>query len=348
MKKIHLLLLLCLSVSGFGQTGNIRLGLISPTPHNLERIEYLIENKMIQIENLEIVGIFHASQAALMEAVKESASERSYSNFSLFTIEGSIHIDSLFIENRCTRDFIELFSVTDGILFLGGPDIPPVLYGENTFLTTEIMPLERLWELSLMFHLTGGSQNREWIPLLEKRPGYVVLGICLGMQMMSVAGGGSMVQDIPYQIYQKSSFESIMEMEPDNQHKNYRYKIDNWSENTTLFHFHRIRVVQGGNLDFGSGLLTPRVTSVHHQAIRELGANLKVAATSMDQKVIESIENIRYPNVYGVQFHPEFSIIYKQPEFETLYGNGAVLKEDDRNFHRLFWRDFSKRFVIQN
>jgi glutamine amidotransferase len=65
-------------------------------------------------------------------------------------------------------------------------------------LTTELIPNERNWELSFLFHLLGGSQNNGFIPLLEQKPDYLILGICLGMQLMckSTEEGNTSCMDI--------------------------------------------------------------------------------------------------------------------------------------------------------
>jgi hypothetical protein len=58
-------------------------------------------------------------------------------------------------------------------------------------------PHRHYLELSFLFHLLGGFQDESFLPLLEERPEYPVLGICLGMQSMNVATGGDMIRIFP-------------------------------------------------------------------------------------------------------------------------------------------------------
>jgi putative glutamine amidotransferase len=164
------------------------------------------------------------------------------------------------------------------------------------------------------------------------------------MQEMNVASGGSLYQDIPFQIYKKKTYESVIEQDVEKQHKNYQKRINNWSGRSPILHFHRIRVTQNSALDHKLSD-KPLVTSVHHQSVKKLGKNFQVIATSLDKKVIEAISSSKYKNVYGVQFHPEFSILYKQKEFENTRNNPVSFNQYDKQFHRLFWADFSKKLI---
>lgn len=85
---------------------------------------------------------------------------------------------------------------------------------KTRFITTEIIEQIRHWEISFMVHLIGGSQNHEVTPLLEQNPDFTIMGICLGMQIMNIAAGGSLYQDIPAQIYGVEFCEEIATLPP--------------------------------------------------------------------------------------------------------------------------------------
>ena len=340
MKKGILILLFIAFFSGFCQANLIRLGLINPTPQNLEKIVFLIDNGYIELDSIEIVGIYHESQNNLIKWTNEFIEENGYTNISVLTIKNSIPFDSLFVKNECTNEFKEVFLKTEGLIFLGGADISPKLFGEKTFLTTELIPSERNWEISFLFHLLGGFQNIDFVPLLEQKPNYLILGICFGMQAMNVASGGSLHQDIPFQIYKKTTYESILNQDSEKQHKNYRNRINNWTDSGLILHFHHIRIIPNSILDYEQ-IKNPLTTSVHHQSVKKLGKNFKVSAVSMDKKVIEAMENSRYPNVYGIQFHTEFPILYKHTEFKDSQDKIISFDCMDRQFHLLFWKNFS-------
>jgi putative glutamine amidotransferase len=90
-----------------------------------------------------------------------------------------------------------------------------------------------------------------------------------------------------------------------------------------------------------------QVVSVHHQAIEKLGKDLVILATSPDGKIVEGVRHKRFPNVLGVQFHPEkrllwdADIIYqKRPGDGQTNHIAAWYKKDKKAqaFHRAYWR----------
>lgn len=344
MKKTGLILILATLISGLVQARVIKLGLINPTPRNIEKIIFLKSNGLINIDSLEIVGIYHATQTDLIKMTNSFIVNDSIADFSILTIKNSISIDSLFCENNCSSEFEEIFSKTDGLIFLGGADILPSIYGEKTFLTTELIPNERNWEISFLFHLLGGFQNKDFIPVIEQKPEYLILGICLGMQELNVACGGTLCQDIPFKIYKKRTYESVIEQNPENQHKNYQNRINSGDNENLILHFHHIRIMKNSVLDFEQ-IQNPLVTSVHHQSVDKLGKDFQIIATSLDKKVIEAISHSKYKNVYGIQFHTEFSILYKQQDFKDSKNNPIKLVGNDKLFHEIFWKDFSNRLI---
>jgi putative glutamine amidotransferase len=79
--------------------------------------------------------------------------------------------------------------------------------------------------------------------------------------------------------------------------------------------FHRIRLGRDSiflrRMGF-AGADRPFVATAHHQAIGKLGAGLRVTATSLDGKIVEAAEHSLFPNVLGIQFHPERHTLYRK------------------------------------
>ena len=321
----------------------VRLGVVNPTPGNLGNTLNLMKKGYLKADSIAIIGIYHQSQSSSIASSEEFIRKNRHENITLEKIKGFISIDSLFVENSCTKEFADIFDKTDALLLFGGADIPPSVYGEETFLTTEPVSGGKNWELSFLFHLIGGSQNPNYKPLLEKKPDFPVLGICLGMQEMNVASGGSLYQDIPFQIYGKTTFESLQKLGSENVHKNYWDRMDNENE-YSFIHFHPIRISEGSFLKFNGISENPVVASVHHQSPKKIGKGFKIAATSMDGKVVEALQHTRYRNVYGIQFHTDFSSLYEENrEFIVSPNEKWVVSSEMRKFYRLFWGDFNRR-----
>jgi len=55
--------------------------------------------------------------------------------------------------------------------------------------------------------------------------------------------------------------------------------------------------------------------------------------------------SIKYKNVYGIQFHPEFEILYKRQAFVNSKNEKVILDNNDQLFHKYFWRDLSDRLT---
>lgn len=325
MKRlISVALFLFFSISGPAQQyfntpaddENQVLLLMNPTVNNLKTVFYLIDNQIFPVpDQLRFVGFYHASQTYDFSKSADFIRESGRKNFFL-QVCNDLPGQLLYRENPCSDDFRKAFAGSRGVIFFGGPDIPPAIYGEETNLLTQITDYHRhTFEASFLFHLLGGFQNEEFIPMLEQKPGYLVMGICLGMQTMNVATGGSMIQDIPTEIYHLTTAEQVLAMEQDNQHRNYhtQFGID---DDVMWGSFHRIKISMPDRLQVfltGSGA-QPAVLSSHHQAAEKIGKGFEVAATSSDGKIPEILLHKRYKNVIGFQFHPEPSFLYKPDE----------------------------------
>lgn len=327
------------SITSFSQSSCKRIGLVYPTVKNLDKLDYLVSSELIIVGCVEVLGIFHASQIQEIQETKDSIDNYPNLNLSLRIIEGEVGFKELFQKNIFSSDFNSIFKETDAMLFFGGPDIPPSVYGKEVFLTTHTYPKERTWEISFLNYLIGGKENES--PLLSTRNDYLVLGICLGMQEMNVSNGGTLKQDIPMEIYKKNNYESIVKMPINQQHRNYLSKLDDkWKDSTGIV-FHTVK-----SLDLGSNF-SPSVASIHHQCVDSLGPDFKVVYFSEDEKVVEGIEHINYKNVYGVQFHPEISDLYQNKSFKTPGNLDFKLDVQSLDFHKQFWADFSIRLNNQ-
>ncbi|MDO5523672.1 MAG: gamma-glutamyl-gamma-aminobutyrate hydrolase family protein [Bacteroidia bacterium] len=345
-KSILFTLLIFHLLIACAQTKKIsRLGIVNPTAGNLSNTINLINKGYLQADSIAIVGIFHQSQASSIASSEEFIRKSSYKNIAIEKIQGRVSLDSLFVENGCTKEFEEIFDKVDAIILFGGADIPPSVYGEETFLTTELISGGKNWELSFLFHLIGGSQNINFEPFLEKNPDFPILGICLGMQEMNVASGGSLYQDIPFQVHGKTTFESLLTLGAEHIHKNYWNRMDNENE-YSFIHFHPIKIPEESFLKFNGVSATPTVASVHHQSPKKLGKGFAIAATSIDGKVVEALQHTQFKNVYGIQFHTDFSVLYDEGRtFNVSPSEIVELSEDTKMFHKLFWEDFSRRLV---
>ncbi len=168
------------------------------------------------------------------------------------------------------REYAELL---DGLVLQGGADVSPHVYGQE--------PLNPAWA-------GDPVRDRYEIELIEGflQLGKPLLGICRGCQLLNVAFGGSLYQDLPSQ-------------RPDA-----RTHVDAAMYDELL---HGIEFVPGSRLSVLYGPdCVPVVNSIHHQAIDRLGGDLVVEARSLEDGVVEAIRGIGSLAVSGVQWHPEF------------------------------------------
>jgi putative glutamine amidotransferase len=330
------------------------LVLAHPTAYNLRTFVNLIEKEMIQLENTRIVGVFHEKERYNYSKTQQylDTCKSIPAEILLHKLADPISENELYRFNSLTDDFKAIFKSAEGVVFFGGPDMPPGIYGEQTSLLTSIYdPYRHYFEISFLYHLTGGKQTKNYVPLLEENREFLIYGFCLGMQSMNVAAGGSMYQDIPTEIYQIHFAEEVVKLKNDQTHRNY-YRHISTDDELLSGSFHRILINAGSLLDsLADSNPSPMVYSNHHQCVDELGLDYKPMAYSMDNKIVEAIRHEKYPNVIGVQFHPEAMRLYNTDILFKLRPDGALEKgfeilkgTQSFEFHKAYWKDFSRRF----
>jgi putative glutamine amidotransferase len=286
-------------------------------------------------QNLLATGIYHEKQLTDFKKIQDFIETNKISWIKFQKISGDLNPDQIFQKNPQTSDFKRIFRESDGIVFFGGPDIPPSIYAKKTGLLTEIRtPFRHYLELSFVFHLFGGNQNKQFKPLLDESPFLPVLGLCLGCQTLNVGTGGTLIQDIWSDVYGKKYVEDVIAMPPDTWHSNPLVRLHPEKRPFPL-NLHPIKLMEEGKFVRVFGFKsdeTPLVLSSHHQMADMLGKGWKIIATSLDGKVVEAIEHIKFPTALGVQFHPEYllNILHEK--------RSEVLKSDqfmDDSFKRL-------------
>lgn len=160
----------------------------------------------------------------------------------------------------------------DGLVLQGGADVSPQTYSESATRPEWSGDRARdMYELELL---------HEFI-----EAGKPVLGICRGCQLINVAFGGSLYQDIASDV--PTAIEHVSDL------------YDS--------HFHEIHFPAGSSLaSIFAGHPQALVNSIHHQAVKELGRDLAVEALSGKDNIIEAIRYRKANFVMGVQWHPEF------------------------------------------
>ncbi len=323
------------------------LVIVHPTSANLERYTFLLEEGILNPGQLKIVGLCFEAENYNYEGVIAG-----YPGIAFHQVPGKLSPEVLYRENALTEEFRRVFNFSSGIIFNGGPDIPPSAYGEEmSTRTISTDPFRSFHELSFLFHLLGGSKNESFEPLLNLKPGYAILGICLGMQSMNVATGGSLVQDIPSKIYNLETVEEITASDRAIQHRNYYYDL-HLDPEIRSYILHPVTILESGNMGqiaFNAGNNTPLVFSSHHQAIGKIGQGLYVTATSVDEQIIEAVEHAEFPNVLGVQFHPEVDLLYRdekshksRPGEPPHSARETLEKNNSLEFHLQLWKSFSE------
>jgi len=163
-------------------------------------------------------------------------------------------------------------AAVDGLLFTGGEDIAPAYYGAaRDERCQEPDPERDLFEI----HLARAA-------LAQQVP---TLGICRGLQVINVAAGGTLYQDIACRPGTRD------------------YHSASLANRGQLIH--RVRLVQESRLRAIMGVAESQVTSTHHQFVKDLAPGFRVSAESAEDGIVEGIERPDVPFLLAVQWHPE-------------------------------------------
>ncbi len=325
--------------------------LVNPTVWNIEVVNFLVNKGLLDIDTDRIgfVGVYHSSQKYDFSRSAKYIDSAGMKEYHLHEVKGPLTEDLIYRNNPCSDDFRLIFENSLGVIFFGGEDIPPSVYGEENWYSETDDPGRHFFEVTFLFHLMGGTRNTTFTPLLAEKPDYLVTGFCLGMQTMNVAAGGTLFQDIPAQIYDSYRPETHVLIDRPNQHRNNWQRVKE-GPGYMSSSIHPIRFTDHeffGKTVRVSKMMQPLVYSSHHQSVRNVALCFDVTARSMDGKVVEGIAHVRYPNVFSVQFHPEVSALYEDrakvkfaPEDEpaTLH---SMMDKKSLKFHRKYWGHIS-------
>jgi putative glutamine amidotransferase len=187
----------------------------------------------------------------------------------------------------------------DGLVLQGGADVSPQTYSES--------PTRPEW---------SGDRARDVyeLELLHEfvDAGKPVLGICRGCQLINVAFGGTLFQDIPTQVPK-----AIAHRDDE--------KYDE--------QLHEMQIVPGSGLAaLYPGQTRAMVNSIHHQAVKTLGHGLVVEATGEPDGIVEALRWSGPSHVFGIQWHPEFLALERLHEAQL---DGAPILKDFLDAARL-------------
>ncbi len=173
----------------------------------------------------------------------------------------------------------------DGLLLTGGGDINPLFMGEEPVNELHSINYRRDRQELLLTRLAADRQ----IP---------VLGICRGLQIMMVAFGGKLYQDIYSQAENKLiKHDQVL----DRSFPSHTVTID---KDTLLYKLFRIEELA--------------VNSFHHQAVKEPASGFRVCACAADG-IVEAVESTEYKSMIGVQWHPECMILRGDESMMPLF-----------------------------
>ena len=331
-----------------------------PSIGTIRDLMTLRENKLINIPNLEVVGVYHEKEKTDYEKSKAFAAQNELDWITFSPVSAPLPEETVYKKNACTPDFEKLFKRAAGIIFFGGPDIPASLYQEKTSLLTTIEdPYRHLLEVSFAFHLLGGHQDESFEGFLDRHPDLPVLGICLGCQTLNVGAGGTLTQDIWSEVYGVRTLEDVIALGPSHWHSNPYARLFPHRDYSG-FAFHEIQFAKEGRFPHDIRWKQedrPLVFSSHHQQVEKLGKGFRVIASSLDGKVVEVIEHEHYRHVLGVQFHPEAWVLY-DPSFRTRFtpddkepvNPSSYLQNHapSGKFHRQFWSWVSRSWLEEH
>lgn len=183
-------------------------------------------------------------------------------------------------EENLTR----IFSMVDGILFTGGGDVQPELYHSLPHPLVEDIDSERD---QIEIFLVNEAVNKN-LPFL---------GICRGIQVINVALGGTLYED-------------VLDQRPESMRHDY------FPEMPRQYLAHEVRLESGSRLAYIIGQTTAPVNSLHHQGIKQLAPGLQASAFATDG-LIEACELPDHRFGLAVQWHPEW--LNAEPNMPNIF-----------------------------
>ncbi len=166
-------------------------------------------------------------------------------------------------------DAFHILDLCDGLLLTGGPDVDPVRFGE-----------EKKPACGTVCKARDVLEEAVYYRALERD--MPVMGICRGVQMINVFQGGTLYQDLPTEIV------TALNHNGEKPYDRVHHDVD-----------------LEGRLRELLGISRLGVNSMHHQAVKDLGADLEVMARAEDGTV-EALRHRDRAFVWGVQWHPEW------------------------------------------
>jgi len=184
----------------------------------------------------------------------------------------------------------------DGIVLSGGVDVDPALYGQE--------PHPRLGRVNRRRDDFELALVREAL-----RRDVPILAICRGHQVLNVATGGTLIQDIASEVVRGGVHD---------------YRRERWEK------AHEVNILPGTRLREILGADRVSVNSFHHQAVAKLGRALRISAVASADEIVEAIEAPDRRFAIGVQWHPES--FWDRPEgFHSIFA--AIVEEAARSPH---------------